>query len=203
MVAKLSNGVLDELITQVARKEAVLLVNILRGKKNVSEVKLAEKLRLTINQIRSLLYSLGNHGLVTNIRKKDRKKGWYVYYWNFEEGNAFKLKYELNLRRLEELKNQLKIEEKVNYYVCPDECARVASDDALECDFKCPECGKLLVQESNIPNIIKIKEDIKKIQNELAEEKLEMQADVEKKNKRMAKKKALVKKKIKKGMRRK
>jgi len=43
----------------------------------------------------------------------------------------------------------LKIEEKVNYFVCPDECARISSEDALENDFKCPECGNILNHQDN------------------------------------------------------
>ncbi len=200
MVMKLSEEVLNELISQVVRKDAVAIVNLLRGKKNVSEVKLAEKLKLTINQIRSLLYSLSNYGLVTNIRKKDKKKGWYVYFWNFEEETAFKLKHEVNQKKLDELKSQLKIEEKINYYICPDECERVSSEDALECNFKCPDCGKLMVQESNIPGIIKIREEIKKIQNELTEEKLEIQKDFEKKIAKTSKKIKKIVKKTKKAV---
>ena len=179
MVSKLSDEVLNELIYQVIRKDAVPLVGLLRGKKNVGEVKLAEKLKLTINQVRSMLYSLSAYGLVTNIRRKDKKKGWYFYFWTLDEKAIFKLKQEVNKKRLEELKIQLKLEERVSYYVCPDECLRVSSEDALEYGFKCPECGKLMAQESNIPRIIKIKEEIKKIQQGLDQDRLEVEKELE------------------------
>ena len=196
MIVKLSDEELSELIAEVARKDAVPLVGLLRGKKNVNELKLAEKMKLTVNQIRSLLYSLSAHGLVFNIKRKDKKKGWYIYFWNLNEKNAFNLKQAVNMRKLTELKSQLKLEEKINYFVCPDECARVSSEDALENDFKCPDCGKLMVQESNIPRIVKLKEQIKNIEEELKKDKLILMKEQERLAKKSLKKvKKIVKKK--------
>jgi len=198
MVNKLSNEVLNELISQVVRKDAVPLVNLIRGKTNVSEIKIAEKLKLTVNQVRSILYGLSAQGLVTSIRRKDKKKGWYVYFWNLDENAAYKLKDALNIKRLKELKDQLKLEEKVSYFICPEECERVSSEDVLEYDYKCPECGKLMMQESNILRIIKIKEEIKKIEEELKQSKLEAQKELERKVKKISKK---APKKVKKNVR--
>jgi len=199
MIVKLSDEELSELIAEVARKDAIPLVGLLRGKKNVNELKIAERMKLTVNQVRSLLYSLSAHGLVFNIKRKDKKKGWYFYFWNLNEKNAFNLKQDVNQRKLTEFKSQLKIEEKVNYFVCPDECARISSEDALENDFKCPECGKLTVQESNIPRIVKLKEQIKKIEEELKKDKLELMKEQERLAKKGLKKvKNIIKKKSKK-----
>lgn len=204
MIVKLSDEELSELIVEVARKDAVPLVGLLRGKKNVSELKIAEKMRLTVNQVRSLLYSLSAQGLVFNIKRKDKKKGWYFYFWNLNEKNAFNLKQAVNIRKLIELKSQLKLEEKINYFVCPDECARVSSEDALENDFKCPDCGKLMVQESNIPRIVKLKEQIKNIEEALKKDKLELMKEQERLAKKSLKKvKKIVKKNSKKPVKKK
>lgn len=204
MIVKLSDEELSELIAEVARKDAVPLVGLLRGKTNVSELKIAEKMRLTVNQVRSLLYSLSAQGLVFNIKRKDKKKGWYFYFWNLNEKNAFNLKQAVNIRKLTELKSQLKLEEKINYFVCPDECARVSSEDALENDFKCPDCGKLMVQESNIPRIVKLKEQIKNIEEALKKDKLELMKEQERLAKKSLKKvKKIVKKNSKKPVKKK
>ncbi len=204
MIVKLSDEELSELIVEVARKDAVPLVGLLRGKKNVSELKIAEKMRLTVNQVRSLLYSLSAQGLVFNIKRKDKKKGWYFYFWNLNEKNAFNLKQAVNIRKLTELKSQLKLEEKINYFVCPDECVRVSSEDALENDFKCPDCGKLMVQESNIPRIVKLKEQIKNIEEALKKDKLELMKEQERLAKKSLKKvKKIVKKNSKKPVKKK
>ena len=103
-----------------------------------------------------------------------------------------------NIKRLKELKDQLKLEEKVSYFICPEECERVSSEDVLEYDYKCPECGKLMMQESNILRIIKIKEEIKKIEEELKQSKLEAQKELERKVKKISKK---APKKVKKNVR--
>jgi transcription initiation factor TFIIE subunit alpha len=104
----------------------------------------------------------------------------------------------VNLKRLDELKQQLKLEGKVVYFICPDECIRVASDDALEFDYKCPECGKLMIQESNVGRMINIKNEIKKIQEELVESETSMRKELDKKLKKSKPKIKAVKNKKKK-----
>ena len=50
------------------------IVDLLYGKANVNEFLIAKKLNVTINQARNILYKLGDEGLVSFIRKKDKKK---------------------------------------------------------------------------------------------------------------------------------
>ena len=80
---KLSSKQVDEVISEVAGDDVLLLVKALKNKKNVSEFVLAENIKQEINATRNMLYRLYDSNLVTFIRKKDKKKGWYIYYWTF------------------------------------------------------------------------------------------------------------------------
>ena len=82
---KLTNTSLTELVTVTVGEDALPLINILKDKNNISEFKLAEMLNVTVNQIRNMLYRLNEKNLVNFMRKKDKKKGWYIYYWSLNK----------------------------------------------------------------------------------------------------------------------
>ena len=76
---KLSNKLIDNVVENVAGKDVLPLVKTLKNKKNVSEFKLADDIKEEINTTRNMLYRLLDNNLVSFVRKKDKKKGWYIY----------------------------------------------------------------------------------------------------------------------------
>ena len=70
----LDTETVTELVEEIAGKDVVELVELIKGKEHVSEFKIAEKLDLTVNQVRNMLYRLYSHNLVSFIRKKDKNK---------------------------------------------------------------------------------------------------------------------------------
>ena len=75
---------LHDLVEELAGVNTGRIVSILFGKKDVNEFLIAKKMELTINQVRNILYRLSADGLVSFIRKKDKRKGWYIYYWTLK-----------------------------------------------------------------------------------------------------------------------
>ena len=75
---------LKEAMSILVGKQGEELVNLLDTKKYVNEFLIAKKLDITINQTRNILYKLSDSGLVSSTRKKDKKKGWYTYFWKIE-----------------------------------------------------------------------------------------------------------------------
>jgi len=75
---------LSEIVTIIVGKGAEPVAELLHSNKHVNEFTIAKKLEITINQTRNILYKISNFGLVSSERKKDKKKGWYTYYWKFE-----------------------------------------------------------------------------------------------------------------------
>lgn len=165
---RLSNTMIDDVIIQVAGQDVVPLVNALKNKKNVSEFKLAETIKQEVNTTRNMLYRLYNANLVSFIRKKDKKKGWYIYYWTFDMKRVRYLVYELKNKRLKKLKERLEREKSEHFFLCDNKCIRLDFDQAMNFEFKCPECGQIIHQEDNKELIEKIEKEIVELEKELS-----------------------------------
>jgi transcription initiation factor TFIIE subunit alpha len=196
---------LKSLVEDLAGSEAEPIVDLLFNKKDVNEFLIAKKMKLTINQIRNILYKLSAEGLVSFIRKKDNRKGWYIYFWTLNtEKCLIRLELELT-RKIKDLENQLKNREQKRFYTCNSCGVEVTEETALENDFSCSECAEVYVLSNNenpikeINNRIKLKErELKLIQNEINEIKQKQakkKISDEKKNKTKKQKKSAKKQK--------
>ena len=164
---KVSNKLVEDVVSEVAGADVVLLVKALKNKKDVSEFKLAEELKQDINLTRNMLYMLYDFNLVSFIRKKDKKKGWYIYYWTFNLKNIKYLMKALKKKKLERLKERLNREKGFDFYTCKEGCIRLDFEQATDFEFKCPECGALLDLEDNSKKIEEIKKEIAKLEKEM------------------------------------
>ncbi len=115
---------------------------------------------------RNILYTLNSFNVATYIRRKDRKKGWYISYWTFNRKRVRELIDKLRRDKLIKLNERLMKEEnnKDNFFICSKACARLDFEQATEFAFKCPECGGLLNQQDNAKTIEHIKERIREIE---------------------------------------
>ena len=164
---RLTNKIIDEVVTEVAGEDVIPLVNSLKNKKNVSEFKLAENIKEEVNATRNKLYRLYDYSLVSFIRKKDKKKGWYIYYWTFDTKRIKDLVVSLKEKRINRLKGRIEREKHNQFYTCPTKCIRLDFDQSMNFEFKCPECGELIEQEDNKEEIKKIEAEIKELEKEL------------------------------------
>ena len=117
---------------------------------DATDEEIASSTGLRINMVRKVLYDLFGKALITGIRVKDEKKGWFVYRWrsrrdeveNFIEGQKKKIS--------ERLQHRFDYENSSDFYHCGnDDCSRVTFEDALELFFKCPSCGQVLNLKKN------------------------------------------------------
>src|SRR5210317_348407 len=113
---RLSNKLVEEVVSSVAGTDVLPLVQLLKNKKNVSEFKLAESLELEINVTRNMLYRLYHANLVSFIRRKDKKKGWYIYYWTFKIKQIKHLAVTIKKERLERLQDRLNREQESSFF---------------------------------------------------------------------------------------
>jgi transcription initiation factor TFIIE subunit alpha len=137
--------IVEEFVFEIGGKEAIKILSLLKDRDNLSEFDIADEIKLSINQVRNLLYKLGSHNLVYSNRKKDREKGWYIYYWTFNFKHARDLLILEKKRKLEQLKQEINNEK--HFFICSNGCVRFDYEDALESEYKCPECGNILNQE--------------------------------------------------------
>jgi len=159
----------------------------LNSKKHQNEFNIAKKMGITINQTRNILYKLSDFGLVSSERKKDKKKGWYTYFWKFEIMKSLEFLQNLLLENKEEIKKEIETREKNNYYVC-DLCnLEYNEDEALLMDFTCDECGDLFKTKDNSKLIRELNKRLEKI-----DERLEfINVEIEKEQKKLDKKKTI------------
>ncbi|MFH1850553.1 MAG: transcription factor [archaeon] len=157
---KLSNKLIDGVIKEVVGEDAVPLVRMLKNKKNISEFKIAESIARQINETRNMLYRLYHANLVSFIRRKDKKKGWYIYYWTFNAKRIKHLMSKMKKERLEKLRDRLARESGNHFFVCNSGCMRLDFEQATEFEYRCPECGSMMNHDDNAEIIETIKEEI-------------------------------------------
>lgn len=158
---------LSEIVGNVVGKQGAEIVNILEGKKNINEFLIAKKLKLTINQTRNILYKLSDAGLVSFTRKKDKKKGWYTYFWTLNSSKALEL-LETNVKNeIDNLRSQVRSRENKRYYVCNTCKVEVTEETALLHNFICNECGEVYSLQTDKKIINDLNVRINKLSNGL------------------------------------
>jgi len=160
-------NLVDRVITEIAGSNVLPLVKILKNHKVISEFKLAEKADIEVNKARSMLYKLYHANLVEFVRKKDKKKGWYVYHWSFNKKHVNSLLSDVRRKSIEILRDRLKEERVGNFFSCEEQCTRLDFSHAADLEFRCPECGKLLDSVDNGNKIEKLEEELETAQKEL------------------------------------
>ncbi len=186
---------LREVVESVAGKPAADIVNLLVGKKDVNEFIIAKKLKLTINQARNILYKLSEVGLVTSIRKKDKRKGWFIYFWTFDSLRALELLEKRFLLDLKTLKQQLQVRKSKRFYCCKLCSIEVGEETALLNQFTCQECGQVYDLSDNNKPIKELESRIAKLEKQLAEITQERELLSYKKDKKIKRKSASIKRK--------
>jgi len=167
---KVINEQVEGLVKELSGEESIKVFRLLKNRRNVSEFKLAEKLDITVNAVRNLLYKMNEYNLVTSIRKKDKKKGWYIYYWTFNVKRAKDLLVDTNKRKLTDLKHKLDKQQSTSYFVCSNECIRLTLEETMENNFKCTECGSLMLEEAQISDTDTINEEITNLEQQLGKQ---------------------------------
>ncbi len=179
---------LKDIISEIGGKPAAELAEILYGKESVNEFLIAKKMKLTINQVRNILYKLSNFNLVTFTRKKEKKKGWYTYFWTLDIEKTLEfLKDKIN-KKIQDLQNQLKNRKEKSFYNCQNCNIEVNEETALLNNFTCQECGEVYHLSESDKEIRRIKTAITKLENERNQVLEELEKEREKQLKKAAKK---------------
>ncbi|MDD5191733.1 MAG: hypothetical protein PHH54_03595 [Candidatus Nanoarchaeia archaeon] len=187
---------LKSIVEILTNKQSAMIVDLLIGKKDVNEFLIAKKLGLTINQTRNILYKLSDFGLVSFIRKKDKRKGWYIYFWTLNITKSLDLLEQKLREELGRHEVQLKSRKEKRYYLCKTCNIEVTEEGALLNDFICSECEEVYQLSDNEEIIKKLERDIFRLNKEIesiSEEKAKEEEKIEdkkvKKSKRDEKKK--------------
>ncbi len=136
--------------TMIGGDEYLKVARSLLKSEDATDEEIASSTGLRINMVRKVLYDLFGKALITGIRVKDEKKGWFVYRWrsrrdeveNFIEGQKKKIH--------DRLQQRLDYENSSDFYHCGNEdCPRVTFENSLDLFFKCPSCANVLNLKKN------------------------------------------------------
>ncbi len=151
----------DELFLNIVKilvgDEAVTIVSMLGSKPEATDEELATKLEIKLNIVRKILYKLYDYHLAVFRRIRDKKTGWFVYYWKLNPERIGDLVNNKKRAVLHKLKERLNYEKEHVFYQCLNGCPRFTFEDAMEVSFNCPKCSTALENISN-ENIIEILE---------------------------------------------
>ncbi|MDP3917060.1 MAG: hypothetical protein Q8Q42_02115 [Nanoarchaeota archaeon] len=164
---KIPDDMLVELVKEVAGADTLKVLEILKNKKNVSEFKIAEKLGISVNQVRNIIYRMQEHNLVTFTRKKDSDKGWYIYYWTFDMPRAIMLIADMKNKSIGDAKENLLHVEDTRVYVCKNCRLKFPEMDALEMQFLCETCGEIMLEEDSAKRKKDLSKRLKKDEEDL------------------------------------
>ncbi len=159
---------LKEVVGSVVGKQAEDIVDILDSDKYINEFIIAKKLDITINQTRNILYKLSDSGLVSSIRKKDKKKGWYTYFWKIEVLKSMEFLKGIFEKKIEQMNNQVKSRETKQFYICERCNIEFTEEHALANNFTCNECGEVFTLKDNTKMLRELNKSLDKQKKELA-----------------------------------
>lgn len=167
---RLTQKKIEEILFSMLGEDGRPLVRELYGKENVSEFDLAKRAKKDIKVIRKQLYILHTSNLVGFTRKKDKIKGWYIYYWTLLPDNVKFTYLKRKREQLTKLKLRVEAEDKELFFTCPKNCVRLNFDQATDFEFHCPECGELVSPDNREEKLAIWNKMIRVIEEELSEE---------------------------------
>lgn len=146
----------------IGGEEYVKVARALLNTEDVTDEEIASATGLKINIVRKVLYDMFGKALITGIRVKDEKKGWFVYRWRAKQDHVDNFIENQKKKILDRLYKRLEHEDSTEFYHCGNhDCPRVKFDVAVELFFKCPNCkGPLnMVDNSKVKEALRYKID--------------------------------------------
>ena len=130
--------------------EYLKVARSLLNTEDATDEEIASSTGLRINIVRKVLYDLFGKALITGIRVKDEKKGWFVYRWRARKDEVDNFIENQKKKIVERLQQRLDYENSADFYHCGTaDCQKLTFEKALDLSFKCPTCGKPLEWKDN------------------------------------------------------
>src|ERR671910_275468 len=150
--AKISNLIGGEEYQKVAKA--------LLNTQDATDEEIAGATGMRINVIRKVLYDMFGKALITGIRVKDEKKGWFVYRWRAKRDQVDNFIDNQKKKILDRLQKRLEYEESSEFYHCGNtDCPRIKFDLAVEQFFKCSTCKEPLnmIDNNQVKEALRLK----------------------------------------------
>ena len=131
--------------SMIGGDEYLKVARSLLKSQDATDEEIASSTGLRINMVRKVLYDLFGKALITGIRVKDERKGWFVYRWRSRRDEVENFIENQKKKIVERLEQRLDYENSSEFWHCGNEdCSQIKTEDALELFYKCPSCGENL-----------------------------------------------------------
>ena len=153
-----SNKYVQEYLVENLGEESVRIIRA--ANEEITDDALAEKCKLKVSAIRSVLNKLHNMRLAEYTRIKDKETGWYSYFWRVNLSGMNEFLKESMTKEIENTEHEIEEKTTVLSYYCR-KCSKENTIDfevASSISFRCPNCKKSLHE---------IKNDKDQVQNRL------------------------------------
>ncbi|MBS7658014.1 MAG: transcription factor [Candidatus Bathyarchaeia archaeon] len=168
-------SIIDDQIIEVAKffggDEGVKIIQVLEKLGEATDETLAIESGVKLSNVRKFLYKMYSHGLISAVRAKDEKKGWFIFYWRIQKDQLNAFIRDRKRKVLEKLKKRLEYEKLHEFFIC-EKCpnVRVSFEEAMESAFKCLNCGEQLKNVDNSKIIDFLTKKINQLEEELKNE---------------------------------
>jgi len=132
-------------------EEYVKVARALLNNENATDEEIASATGLKISTVRKALYDLFERSLISGVRVRDLKRGWFVYRWKAQRDQTDSFIETQKKKTLERLKERLVYESDHEFYHCGMlTCPKMSFEESIDIFFKCRICGKILNLIDNI-----------------------------------------------------
>jgi transcription initiation factor TFIIE subunit alpha len=129
-----------------------------------TDEEISKETGIRVNTVRKVLYRLYDNRLASYRRTRDKKTGWYIYYWRMDLNKASEIMRNLEVEYLQKLMHDLEYERDNMFFKCDNGCEKVVFDVASENDFKCPDCESTLSFCDNSAIVQNLEDQIQRLQ---------------------------------------
>ena len=114
-----------------------------------SDEDLAASTGINLNSVRHTLYTLYEKRLAEYHRIKNNETGWLTYLWQLRIDHIYDAIREDMALVLDKLQRRERFEEENDFFICKDCQVLFTFPQAMDGDFKCPNCEKALTHFDN------------------------------------------------------
>lgn len=129
-----------------------------------TDEEISKETGIRVNTVRKVLYRLYDNRLASYRRTRDKKTGWYIYYWKMDLNKASEVMKGLEREYLNKLRERLEYEQNNMFFRCDNGCKKVVFDTASENNFKCPGCNGTLSFFDNSAIIEDLENQVRRLQ---------------------------------------
>lgn len=164
----LKNRTIRKFIMEVSGEEGIEVVEAL-NEEEMTDEELTEPVSFDLNTTRRALYDLYEARLAEYDRSRNDETGWITYTWRLRMDNLENAVRTQKREILDNLQERLDFEQGNVFYGCQAGHSKYLFEDAMDLNFRCPECGEQLVHIENDEFVGQLRKKIDDLQEGLAE----------------------------------